>query len=121
MDCFDALQRAPRTLKRAIAFGEPHAFLHDSVILLDHIIQVPALAQANATRQRSPGFQCLDGCRIGGVLVNIHDPWHRIARCFYGLNQEALGCRRIPFRRQQKLDRLAHGVDRTVTVSVLAL
>jgi hypothetical protein len=34
MDCFDALQRAPRTLKRAIAFGEPHPFLHDSVILL---------------------------------------------------------------------------------------
>jgi hypothetical protein len=58
-----------RTLKRAIAFGEPHPFLHDSVILLDHIIQVLALAQTNATRQRTFGFQCLDSCRIGGVLV----------------------------------------------------
>jgi hypothetical protein len=34
-------------------FGEPHPFLHDSVILLDHIIQVLALAQSNATRQRT--------------------------------------------------------------------
>jgi hypothetical protein len=121
MDCFDALQHAPRILKRAIAFGEPHPFLHDSVILLDHIIRVLALTQANATRQRTLGFQCLDGCWIGGVLVNVQDPWHGIARCFDGFNQEAFCCRRIAFRGQQKLDRLARGVDRTVKIPVLAL
>src|SRR5215472_15924926 len=66
-------------------------------------------------------FSSLDGCRIGGVLVNVHDPWHRIARCFYGFNQEAFRCRSIPLSRQQKLDRLAIGVDRTVGVPVLAL
>ena len=38
MDCFDALQRSPCALKRAVAFGEPGAFLHGSVILLDHIV-----------------------------------------------------------------------------------
>lgn len=37
MDCFDALQRAPRTLKRAVAFGQPSVFLHGSVILLNHV------------------------------------------------------------------------------------
>ena len=50
-----------------------------------------------------------------------HNPWHRIARCFDGFNKEALGCPSIAFRRQQKLDRLARGVDRTVQVPVLAL
>src|SRR5215467_14664604 len=39
MDCFDALQGAPCTLKRTIALGEPDSFLHQAVILLDHIIQ----------------------------------------------------------------------------------
>jgi hypothetical protein len=38
MDCFDALQRSPGALKRAIAFGEPGAFLHRSVILLNDIV-----------------------------------------------------------------------------------
>jgi hypothetical protein len=91
------------------------------VILLDHIIQVLALAQANATRQRALGFQRLDGCRIGGVLVHVQHPWHGTTRCFYGFNKEALRRRRIPFRRQQKLDRLARGVDRTVQIPVLAI
>ena len=50
-----------------------------------------------------------------------HDPWHRIAGCFYGFKKEAFRCRSIPFRRQQKLDRLARGVDCTVQVPVLAL
>src|SRR5215471_13619434 len=64
MDCFDALQGAPRALKRTIALGEPDSFLHQAMILLDHIIQVLALTQGNATRQRTFGFQRLDGCRI---------------------------------------------------------
>jgi hypothetical protein len=52
MDCFDALQRAPRTLKRAVAFGQPSVFLHGSVILLNHVGLILALAQAN--RQADP-------------------------------------------------------------------
>jgi len=47
VDCFDALQRAPRNRKRAIAFGEPNPFLHDPMILLDHIVQVLALIDAS--------------------------------------------------------------------------
>lgn len=35
---FDALQCPPRTLKRAVPFGEPDAFLHSPVILLHYII-----------------------------------------------------------------------------------
>jgi hypothetical protein len=60
VDCFNALQGSPRALKRAIALGQPDSRLHDSVILLDHIIQVLALAQANSTRQRTFRFQRLD-------------------------------------------------------------
>jgi hypothetical protein len=90
------------------------------VILLDHMIQ-GLVTQANPTRQRTLGFQHLDGCRIRGILVNFDDPWHGIARCFYGLNNEALRRRGSAFRCQQKLDRLAGGVDRTVQVPVLAL
>jgi hypothetical protein len=86
------------------------------MILFHYIIQALALTQANARRQRTLSFQCLNGCRIGGVLVNVHDPWHRIARCFYGFNKEAFRCPSIAFCRQQKLDRLARGVDRTVQV-----
>ena len=85
------------------------------MILFHYILQVLALTQANATRQRTPGFQCRDGCRIGGVLVNVHNPWHGIARCFDGFNKEAFQCPSIPFPRQQKLDCLACGVDRTGT------
>jgi Transposase len=58
---------------------------------------------ANATRQRTRGFQCLDGCWIGGVLVNVEDPWHGIARCFEGFNQEVFCRRRIAFRSQTRL------------------
>ena len=101
--------------------SEKVRFCHLRKDYFDHIIQVLALAQANATRQRTLGFQRLDGCRIGGVLVNVHDPWHRVARCFYGFNQEAFCCRRIAFRCQQKIDRLAGGVDCTVQVPVLTL
>jgi hypothetical protein len=52
VDCCDALQGPPRALKRAVALGEPDSLLHDSLILLDHIIQF-ALAKANSTRHRT--------------------------------------------------------------------
>jgi hypothetical protein len=52
MDCFDALQRAPRTLKRAIAFGEPHQFLHDSVILLNGLITNDKFCLSRVSRQK---------------------------------------------------------------------
>ena len=69
VDCFDALQRTPRTLKRAIAFGEPHPFLYDSGI--DHIIQVLACAVKGAGPQREksrPGTGSLHPVAIGAAV-----------------------------------------------------
>src|ERR687888_1278855 len=58
---FDSLQGPPRTLKRAVSFGEPDPLLHGSVILLDDVIQVLALAEANPARQDPFGLQRFHG------------------------------------------------------------
>jgi hypothetical protein len=39
----DTLQRPPRTLKRSIALSQPNSFLHRSVILFNHAIEVFAM------------------------------------------------------------------------------
>src|SRR5690349_8477152 len=55
VDGFDTLQCSPRALKRTITLGEPGSFLHISMVLLDHVIQILALSELNATRQTQAG------------------------------------------------------------------
>ena len=43
--------------KRAVSFGQPYPLLYCSVILFDHVVQVPTLAQADTCRQHACGFQ----------------------------------------------------------------
>jgi hypothetical protein len=37
---------------------------------------------------------------IGRVLVNIYHPWHRIAGCLYGPEEEPSSCGRVAFGRE---------------------
>ena len=121
MNRLDALQRVPCRSERPIAFGQPDSLLHGSVILFHDVVEVLALAQPNPPRQGTPGFHLLNGGRVSRVLVDIHDTWHGIAGCRNGMEEKAFGRCRIALRRQQKLDRLAGGIDGPVQVPVFPL
>ena len=77
---FDSLQRPPCALKRTVALCQPDPFLDSPVILLHYIIEVLALTQADTASYRPLGLQGGQGCRIGWVLVPVHDAWDRIAQ-----------------------------------------
>jgi hypothetical protein len=72
---FNSLQRPPRALKRGVSFGKPDPFLHGSVILLDDVVQVFALAESNPARQDSFVLQRFDGRRIRPVLIHVYNAW----------------------------------------------
>ena len=76
--------------------------------------------QIPRTRQNFIGFQRFHRGRIGRVLVHVHHPWHRIARCVNRPAQEAFGCGGIAFRSEQKVDRLPGGIQRSIHILILA-
>ena len=66
------------------------------MVLLQHIIEVFALTQANPTREDTFGFQRFHGGRKSRVLVHVDNPGHRIAGGAQGLTEEAFGSGGIP-------------------------
>src|SRR5215472_10397462 len=81
---FDSLQRSPGTLERAVPLGQPEPFLYVSVVLLDDVVQVLALAKANAARQESFGLELFDSRWVRRILIDVHDPRGGIPRRLKG-------------------------------------
>ena len=90
------------------------------MILFHYIVEVLALPQANSARERPFRFQPFYRRRVRWILVDVHDPWQGIAGCRQSLSEEPLGRICIPSRGEQKVDRLAHGVDCSIQILVLA-
>src|SRR5258705_3305732 len=88
--------------------------------LSPYFVEVFTLPRATPPRQRTLGFQPLHGGRICGVLVDVHDPWHRIAARCQSLTEEPFGGCGISFGREQKVDRLTHGGDCTIQILIFA-
>ena len=70
---FDSLQSPPCTLKRTVSFCQPDTLLHGPVILLDDVVQVFALPQANTARQGTFGLERFHGRWICRILVHVDD------------------------------------------------
>ena len=101
MDCFDALQRTPRALKRAITFGEPGTFLHGPVILFDHIVKYLHWRKRTRAGSIPSAVSASTAEGYAGFLSTLMTPRHRITRGFYSFNKEAFGCGGITLRRQR--------------------
>ncbi len=117
---FDSLQRPPRRRKRTVSFRETGPLLHRAMVLF-HVIEVLALTQPNPPRKRALRFQRLDRGWVGGVLVYVDHPGHRIAGSAQGLAEEAFGSGSVSFGREQEVDGLTGRVHGSVQILVLAL
>jgi hypothetical protein len=62
---FDAFESSPSTSKRAVAFCQPGPLFDGSMILLNNIIEILALAQTNSAGESTLGFQGFHCSRIG--------------------------------------------------------
>ena len=118
---FDSLQRPPRALKRSVSFREPDPFLYGSVILLDDIVEVLALAEPNPAGQVSFGLECFDGRRVRPVLIHVHDAGRWVLSRSKHFAEEALGSFGVAFCREQEIDGLARRVHGSIQVPVFAL
>ena len=97
---------SPSCRHRPVSFGEPGSSFHVSVILLDNIIKVFALAQLAAPPYDAFLFQALDCHRIGTVFIDVDHPWHRVAGLRQGPTKEAFRRCRITFGSQKEIDGL---------------
>jgi hypothetical protein len=77
---FDTLQGSSRTLKKAVALGQPGPFLYRSMVLFNDIVEVLALAESNAARKDASGFQSIYYRRVGWVLVDVDHSWNGVRR-----------------------------------------
>jgi hypothetical protein len=71
------------------------------MVLLHHIVEILALAQTNAARQRAGRFQGCHGGRKCTVLIHVDDLWDRIARRTQSFTKKALSGRRVSFGGEQ--------------------
>src|SRR5215472_7778119 len=117
---FNSLQGSPRTLKRAVALGQPSSLLDGTMVLLHNVIQILALPQATTTAQRAFRLECLDCRWIRRILIHIDHPWLGIARCAQSLTNEAFRGRRIALGGEQKLNGLPGRIRSPIQVFVLA-
>ena len=98
----DALECSPRTLKSVVALGQPGSLFDKSMILLNHIVEKLALAQANSPRQRTFLLEGPNGSWIGGILVHIDHARNGIRRAAKYPLKEAFRRSRITFGREQE-------------------
>jgi hypothetical protein len=90
-------------------------------MVLFHHVQVFAPTQANSPWQRAFLFQRFHCRRKSWVLVHVDHPRHGIARSAQSLSEEPFGSCGITPGGEQKIDRLAGGIHRSIQVVVLAL
>src|SRR5260370_34338906 len=67
----DTLQRPPRTLKRSIALGQPNSLFNRPVVLFNHVIEILALAQSDATGDDAVGCQRFNHGLLGWGLAGV--------------------------------------------------
>src|SRR4051794_36718615 len=104
------------TSSGASANGAPDRTCHLRLGHLHDVIEILDLAQPRAPPQLAVLFHLLDGARVSRVLV--HCDGARVHRVWLpqSLAEEALRGRRVPFGREQEINRLAAAVDRPVPV-----
>src|SRR5260370_40331855 len=71
---FYSFESSPSTSKGAVAFCQPGPLFDGSMILLNSIIEILALAQTNSAGERNFGFQYLHCSRISQVLIPVDCP-----------------------------------------------
>jgi hypothetical protein len=72
-------------------------------------------------RKHTICFQRVHPSRIGRVVVDLHHPWHRIARYLNRIAQKAFGRGLIAFGCEQKVNSLPRGIDSAIHIFVAAL
>src|SRR5438270_189141 len=91
------------------------------MILLDDVVEVPALAQTDTARQRAFGFQPFHSGWKSRVPVHVDDPRYGVVRRAKSLTEKAFRSSCVAPGSEQKVDRLTGGIDSAVQVFVLAL
>jgi hypothetical protein len=71
---FYSFESSPSTLKGAVAFSQPSPLFDGSMILVDDIVEILALAQKNSAGENILGFQGFHCRRIGRVVIHVDDP-----------------------------------------------
>jgi hypothetical protein len=98
--------------KRAIHGSEPetggNSLLHETVVLLQHIIQVGTRPASALPAQLTTFLQFRDGRRVGRMPVDIDHARSNLPGSPHRHQQEVLGGNRIPLGRQHEIDGLAH-------------
>ena len=64
-------QRPPGSRERFVSSGQPHSFLRNGVVLLNHVIQIFALPKATSAPEATFGFQLVHSLRICRFLSTL--------------------------------------------------
>jgi hypothetical protein len=92
------------------------------VVLLDDVVEVLALSQANSARQYAFAFQRSDRSGVSWILIDIDDSrYWIIRRAKYLLSKEPLRSSSIAFGCEQEIDGLPCGVHGSIKILFLAL
>lgn len=91
------------------------------MVLLNDVIEVPALAQMDTARQYTFGFQCFYRRWKSRVPVHVDYSRYRIAGRAQSGTEEAFRSSCIPSGREQKVDGLTCRINGAIQVLVLAL
>ena len=94
----------------------PGAAFDESMVLLDDVVQILALAERRTWSEQSLVFDGLERDRVGGVLVHVHDARGRRMRRTDRLAEERDG--RIPVARgpEQEIQRVPVGINAPVKI-----
>ena len=116
MNCFVALDRAPRSIKGAEAELRVDSSLDSAMILFNDVVEIRNRTAATASTQRTGPLQFLNGGWIGRISIHSDDTRSRMARRGQSLLEEAPGCFQIARLREQEVDRGTSGIDGPIEV-----
>lgn len=121
VDRLNPFECSRRALKGVITLSQPGSLFHSSVVLLNHIVEKLALAQANSPGQHTFLLEGPNGCWISGVLIHIDHAWNGIRRAAKYPLKEAFRRSGIAFGREQEINRLASGIHGSIEILLLPL
>ena len=120
MNCFIALDRAPRSIKRAEAEFGVDPSLDGAMILFDDVVEVRNGTAATASTQGTDPLQLLNDGWIGRISIHRDNARPRMTRRGQSLLEEASGRSQVPRLRKQEIDRGTGGIDGAIEVRPVA-
>ena len=79
--------------------------LDGAVVLLEHVIQTRHRPMPAILGESACGFELRDRRRIRGVAVGVDHPRRGMVRTAQRFYEKALGCDRVLFSREEKIQR----------------